>query len=50
METKAAVVGKSRMDEIKNQMASFQSELNQMGSHLQRFNHLNVDRLNNAME
>ena len=53
METCAAVAGKkteSRMDEIEGRMASFRTELTQIGSRLDRLNRLDVDQMNSTME
>ena len=40
----------NRLDEIESRMASLRSELNQMGTRIERPNCLDVDRLNNIMD
>ena len=38
------------MDEIEGHMASFRTELTQIGSRLDRLNRLDVDQMNSTME
>ena len=52
MESQSTATGKkseSKMEEMKSRMVTFRSELNQMGTQLERLNRLDVDQLNNTM-
>ena len=53
METRDIAVGKkseNRMEDMENRMASLRSELNQLGSRIDRLDQLDVERLNSAID